>query len=136
LNQDWHTIGDGSLEHDSEVIAKSHGIYLEYNRAKTGREKDWMYMVRVTTPGGGPITREMWATLDDLSEKYTVNTDGRPSLRVTTRQNIQFHWVKKQHVLDLVQGIASTGLFTLNGCGDNVRNVMGCPLSRFSKHYD
>ncbi|MEM9753085.1 MAG: hypothetical protein AAF916_06835, partial [Planctomycetota bacterium] len=36
------------LEKESEFLSKSHGLYLEYNRAKTGREKDWMYMVRVT----------------------------------------------------------------------------------------
>ena len=32
--------------------SKSHGIYLEYNRAKTGTEKDWMYMIRISIPGG------------------------------------------------------------------------------------
>src|SRR5215831_16710799 len=36
---------------ESEQITKSHGIYLEFNRAKTGNEKDWMYMLRITIPG-------------------------------------------------------------------------------------
>ncbi len=121
---------------ETEQIAKSHGIYLEYNRVTTGREKDWMYMIRVSIPGGGAFTREHWQVFDDLSDKYTPNPDGKPSLRITTRQNIQFHWVTKPHVVEIVREIASTGFFTINGCGDNTRNVMGCPLSKFSTVFD
>jgi len=47
-----------NISWESEQIAKSHGIYLEFNRAKTGNEKDWMYMFRMTLPGGGPITEQ------------------------------------------------------------------------------
>ncbi|MDA4129443.1 MAG: nitrite/sulfite reductase [Thaumarchaeota archaeon] len=124
----------------AETLAKSYGIYLEFNRAKTGNEKDWMYMIRISIPGGGPISREQWAILDDVSEKYT-QTDSytgktKSSLRLTTRQNIQLHWVKKKHLADLVREVAFSGFYSLNGCGDNVRNVMGCPLSHYSKVYD
>lgn len=136
LHDDFADHQKQDLEHDSEALAKSHGIYLEYNRAKTGKEKDWMYMVRITVPGGGAFTRDQWRVFDDISTKFTANAQGLPSLRLTTRQNVQFHWVKKAHVAELVREIARTGFFTLNGCGDNVRNVMGCPLSRFSKVYD
>ncbi|MCE9591749.1 MAG: nitrite/sulfite reductase [Planctomycetes bacterium] len=136
LHDDFADHVKPDLEHDSEALAKSHGIYLEYNRAKTGKEKDWMYMVRITVPGGGAFTRDQWRVFDDISTKYTANAQGLPSLRATTRQNIQFHWVKKPHVAELVREIAHTGFFTLNGCGDNVRNVMGCPLARFSTIYD
>ena len=121
----------------SEQLAKSHGIYLEYNRAKTGREKDWMYMVRVSVTGGGRLNRQQWRILDDAANKYAdANPHGGPTLRITTRQNIQFHWVKKKQMLALIQDIAKTGFFTLNGCGDNTRNVMACPLSLFSDIYN
>lgn len=131
-NQEAGDVGDYA-----EQIAKSHGIYLEYNRAKTGREKDWMYMVRISVPGGGGFNREQWRILDHAADTHAnANPHGGASLRITTRQNIQFHWVKKQQLIALVQDIAKTGFFTLNGCGDNVRNVMGCPLSRFSKVYN
>lgn len=121
---------------ESEQLAKSHGIYLEWHRAKTGKEKDWMYMVRISIPGGGPFTREQWRAFDELAEQYTANSEGKPSLRITTRQNIQFHWVKKHAVIALAQRIAETGFYSLNGCGDNVRNVMGCPLSSYSPLYN
>lgn len=124
------------LAWESEQLAKSHGIYLEWNRAKTGREKDWMYMIRISIPGGGPIARKQWMVLDELSERFTVSPEGSPSLRVTTRQNIQFHWVRKEHVIEVVREVAESGFYSLNGCGDNVRNVMGCPVSRFSEIYD
>lgn len=123
----------GNIAEDSEQLAKSHGIYLEYNRAATGREKDWLYMVRVTVPGGGSFTADQWRVFDQIADKYcTHNPDGGASLRLTTRQNIQYHWLKKPDLVNLVQDVASTGYYTLNGCGDNVRNVMGCPLSKYS----
>ncbi len=121
---------------EAEQVAKSHGIYLEYDRAKTGTEKNWIYMIRISNPGGGPITRKQWLLFDDLSEKYTTDTDGHTSLRFTTRQNIQFHWVKKKNVLEIVKTLAEAGKNSLNGCGDNTRNVMGCPFSRFSDVYN
>lgn len=126
-----------NLEWESEQIVKSHGIYLEFNRAKTGNQKDWVYMIRISIPGGGPITAEQWNILDGLSDRYTAGPkdaypQGRPSLRVTTRQNIQLHWVRKKHVVDAMRGIAESGFFTINGCGDNTRNVIGCTLSYHS----
>ena len=131
--------GDRTAEDLSEVaetLAKSFGIYLEFNRAKTGQEKDWMYMLRISIPGGGPITREQWAILDDIASRYTSSASytgvPTPSLRITTRQNIQLHWVRKEQLVDAVQEIATSGFYTINGCGDNVRNVMGCPLGSFT----
>ena len=120
------------VEDMTEQLAKSHGIYLEYNRDTGGQSKEWIYMIRVSIPGGGPLTRQQWAELDDLAEQYTRNPEGQPSLRATTRQAIQFHWVRKQHVIEIVRRVAEAGLHTLNGCGDNARNVMACPLSAYS----
>ena len=98
----------------------------------TGDPKEWMYLIRIGVPGGGPIAREQWRVIDELSEKYTTDPQGNTSIRLTNRQNIQFHWVKKPGVIPLVKGLAEKGLYTLNGCGDNTRNVMGCPLSHYS----
>ncbi len=136
LSAEFADLAASDLSEAAEQLAKSYGMYLEYNRAKTGKEKDWMFMVRVSIPGGGGFTRDQWRVFDDVARKYAVNPQGVPSIRVTTRQNIQYHWVKKQHVLPLVQEIAATRYYTINGCGDNFRNVMGCPLSRYSKTFN
>ncbi|HRK30606.1 MAG TPA: hypothetical protein PLD59_05960 [Tepidisphaeraceae bacterium] len=132
LYDDFRDHSSGDVKNDTEQLAKSHGIYLEYNRAKTGKEKDWMYMIRITVPGGGAFNRRQWQIIDDLATRVTADDDGWPSIRLTTRQNIQFHWIRKSQLVDVVRTIASTGFYTLNGCGDNTRNVMACPLSKFS----
>jgi sulfite reductase beta subunit-like hemoprotein len=138
-----YQLRDPALEEISEIaeiLEKSYGIYLEYNRALTGDVYDWMYMLRITLPGGGPITRKQWQILDDVAERYTEtdNYTGKklPSLRLTTRQNIQLHWVRKKNLVDSAREIAESGFYTINGCGDNVRNTTGCPLGHFSKVFN
>ena len=114
----------GEVEDDAfRIFRLNNGIYGQ-------RQGGHNQMVRVKIPWGGmlPDQLEMMA---DLADTYS-----RGWGHITTRQNIQFHWVKKPQLISLVQDIAKTGFFTMNGCGDNVRNVMGCPLSRFSDIYD
>jgi sulfite reductase beta subunit-like hemoprotein len=131
-----------NISWESEQIAKSHGIYLEFNRARTGNEKDWIYMLRISIPGGGPITSQQWDILDRIADTYTIGpsdaypNNARPSLRITTRQNIQLHWVRKKNLVDVIEQIAKSRFFTINGCGDNTRNVIGCPLSFCSKVFN
>jgi sulfite reductase beta subunit-like hemoprotein len=121
------------LPWESEALAKSHGIYLEFNRAKESTEaKEWIYMFRISIPGGGPLTRAQYNLIHDLASKYTKDPDGFPSIRLTNRQNIQFHWVRKANVKLMIKALAESDLNTLNGCGDNTRNVMACPMCRFS----
>ncbi|MEM3084367.1 MAG: hypothetical protein QXP61_04675, partial [Nitrososphaerales archaeon] len=141
LFNELRDLSHDNITWESEQIAKSHGIYLEWNRAGTGTGKDWMYMIRITIPGGGPLTVDQWNMLDGISDKYTVGPqnaypEGRPSLRITTRQNIQLHWVRKRDLVDAIRDIAESGFFTINGCGDNTRNVVGCPLSHNSPVFD
>ena len=114
----------------AESIAKSHGIYLEFNRAGSPGAKKWIYMIRINIPGGGPLSARQWLALDEAARRYAVRSDGFPSLRLTTRQSVQFHWVRKEGVIPLLQSLAKAGLFSLNACGDNVRGVMACPLPR------
>jgi sulfite reductase beta subunit-like hemoprotein len=121
----------------AETLAKSYGIYTDFNRAKTGEPKDWMYMFRIAIPSGGPMTAKQWAILDEVATKYTASDTytgkPEPSLRLTTRQAVQLHWIKKKDVVPAIQEIASSGFYTINGCGDNVRNLVACPLSYYSK---
>lgn len=119
---------------ETEQLAKSHGIYLEFNRDKEAASgpKEWIYMLRISIPGGGPLSRQQYNIVEDISEKYTKDPHGYPSIRLTNRQNIQLHWVKKPNVPLIIKTLAESGLNTLNGCGDNTRNVMGCPLDYFS----
>src|SRR4029453_17490484 len=47
---------------------------------------------------------------------------------ITTRQNIQFHFVQLNDIPDVMEHLASVGLTSREACGDTVRNIQGCPL--------
>src|SRR4026209_2888472 len=49
-------------------------------------------------------------------------------MRLTTRQGVQYHFVPKGELHDVVRGINASLLTTLAACGDVARNVMACPL--------
>jgi len=133
VRADFADLSRDDIVWETEALAKSHGIYLEFNRDKEAAgNKEWIYMLRISIPGGGPLTRQQYNLVEDISEKYTKDPDGHASIRLTNRQNIQFHWIKKQNVPLVVKALAESGLNTLNGCGDNTRNVMGCPIDHFS----
>src|SRR5947207_117738 len=76
-------------------LLKFHGIYQGYDRdsaterKQRGDDKVWQFMVRVRIPGGR-LTTDQYLALDDLADRYANG-----SLRVTTRQSIQFHGVLK-----------------------------------------
>ena len=102
-------------------VLKFHGIYQQDDRdvRKTG-PKAFSAMVRIGVPGG-LLTADQYLTLDRLADI----ADG--SLRITTRQDIQFHQVPKSRVRELIRGVNDCYLSTLAACGDVVRNVISCP---------
>jgi sulfite reductase (ferredoxin) len=117
---------DPAFGHDSIVLLKFHGIYQQddrdQRRARAAKRLplDYSCMVRAAIPGG-LITPAQWAALDQIADL----ADG--SLRLTTRQGVQFHVVTKGALHGLVHGINAAALTTLAACGDVVRNTMACP---------
>ncbi|MGC8834054.1 MAG: nitrite/sulfite reductase [Armatimonadota bacterium] len=81
------------------------------------------FMLRVKIPGGR-LTSAQLSTLADIAEKY-----GRGFADITTRQNIQFHWIAIENVPDILVRLDSVGLTTTGACGDTVRNVVTCPVA-------
>src|SRR2546430_13616645 len=75
-------------EADSAVL-KHHGVYQQDDRDARKRSEDHIYqlMVRCKIPGG-LLTRDQYLALDDIATRYANDT-----LRITTRQDIQFHGV-------------------------------------------
>lgn len=137
LQREVHDRGTNAVGFEAATLLKSHGTYLQFNRDTDPNNKFHMYMLRITIPGGGPLTRAQWRLLDEVAERYARDPWSElPSLRLTTRQNIQLHWVSKRDLPSAIQAIADSGFYTMNGCGDNVRNVMGCPASHHSTVYD
>ena len=110
----------------SEVLLKFHGIYQQddrdVRRERASKKLPLAYscMVRTAVPGG-ELTAEQWLALDRLADL----TDG--TMRLTTRQGVQFHFVHKGSLHPLVNGINAAAMTTLAACGDVVRNIMACP---------
>src|SRR6201996_835540 len=102
-------------------VLKFHGVYQQDDRdlRKLGT-KQFSAMIRVGVPGG-VLTPEQYLTLDRLADL------GDGSLRITTRQDIQYHYVPKARLRELIRGLNESYLSTLAACGDVVRNVTACP---------
>ena len=80
-------------------------------------------MQRIKIPMGR-LTPEQMEALADLAEEYS---DG--VCHVTTRQDIQLHFVHIDDTPDMMRRLAAVGITTREACGNTVRNVTACPLA-------
>jgi len=93
------------------------GIYV--SRPKT----EGNLMLRVKIPGG-ILNSQQARMLSDLSREY-----GRNLMDVTTRQSIQFHWIRVEMLPDIFKRLENVGLTTIESAGDCPRNVIGSPIA-------
>ncbi|MCX8155128.1 MAG: NADPH-dependent assimilatory sulfite reductase hemoprotein subunit [Verrucomicrobiae bacterium] len=118
------TLANPAEDHFSEEDAqflKFHGCYQQDDRDVRKQGKKFIFMVRVRMPGG-VLKPEQYLTMDRLATEY-----GNDSLRVTSRQGIQFHGIIKSGLARTIRGIHEAMLTTLAACGDVVRNVVTPP---------
>src|SRR5262245_22593347 len=80
-------------------------------------------MLRVKIPQG-VISSPQLRILADIGERYS-----RKFGHITTRQNIQFHFVKLHDVEPAMRMLADTGITTREACGNSVRNITTCPYA-------
>ena len=122
-------LADPATPFDGEgySLLKFHGIYQGYDRdsatelKQAGNSKHYQFMVRVRIPGGR-LKAAQYLALDRIAGQYANDT-----LRVTTRQSIQFHGIVKSE-LKAAMGELNAGLMTtLAACGDVVRTVTTSP---------
>ena len=106
---------------DDALYLKFHGIYPQDDRDVRKSGKRPILMVRCRIPGG-TLSAAQYLAIDDLATLYANNT-----LRVTSRQGLQFHGVLKGNIRALIKSINATLVTTLAACGDNNRNVMAPP---------
>ena len=107
----------GELDEDRfRIFRLNNGIYGQ-------RQGGHNQMVRVKVPYGS-LQPEQLELLAHLGDTYS-----RGWGHITTRQNIQFHFVQLERIPDVLRDLASAGLTTREACGDTVRNVTGCHLA-------
>src|SRR5512147_1197895 len=88
-----------------------------------GQRQAGVQMVRIKIPFGG-LTSNQLRRVAELAERYATGVG-----HVTTRQDIQLHFVELQHVPAIMRGLAEVGLTTREACANTVRNVTACHLA-------
>jgi sulfite reductase (NADPH) hemoprotein beta-component len=123
------TLADPALDRFSEddnQFLKFHGAYQQDDRDLRKTGKKYIVMVRGRIPGG-VMTAAQWITFDDLATRY-----GNDTLRITTRQSIQFHGILKSNLGSVIKRINESLLSTLAACGDVSRNVTASPTPAYT----
>jgi len=121
------------FSHEDYQILKFHGIYQQDDRdlrqqlKKEGKDKKYIFMIRTKNPGG-ELSPEQWEVLNEISDQCADGT-----LRITTRQDIQFHGVGKKNLKKAIQLLNSEQISTYGACGDGNRNTVACPVSDIRK---
>ena len=107
----------GKIDHDNfRRFRLQHGAYGT-------RMTDDYAMVRIKIPAGQIYPHQL-EKIAQLSEMYSIG-----SAHVSTRENVQLHWVVLEDVSEIMHGLADVGLTSREACGNTVRNVMCSPLS-------
>jgi sulfite reductase beta subunit-like hemoprotein/NADPH-dependent glutamate synthase beta subunit-like oxidoreductase/ferredoxin len=110
----------GVMSKEEGLVSKWYGIY--------GSRQPGNFMIRITVPGG-VLTSAQVRRIAATSRNY-----GQGILSITTRQSIQYHWVKLQNLADVLRELREDGLSTLHGCGDVTRNMAACPMAETCPH--
>jgi sulfite reductase (ferredoxin) len=86
------------------------------------------FMMRIGLPNG-ILTSAQLRVIGQITKKYARNLAD-----ITTRQNIQLHWLTLSSLVEVVDALTAVGLSPKGACGDVVRNVTGCPLAGIDGH--
>ncbi|MBV8716062.1 MAG: nitrite/sulfite reductase [Chloroflexi bacterium] len=81
------------------------------------------FMLRIKAPSG-ILTAPQYRAIGELSQKF-----GRDYTELSTRQNVQLHWLQIKQFHEVFAAMDAVGLTSLGGCGDSVRNITGCPVA-------
>src|SRR5262245_14496323 len=106
----------GQIPSDSwRPIRLSYGLYYQLDHTS--------HMQRIKIPGG-LLTAAQLDVMAEVADLY-----GRGIAHVTTRQDIQIHWVPLEGIIDLYERLLAVDISTRGACSDSVRNVTACPFA-------
>jgi sulfite reductase (ferredoxin) len=104
------------------VYTQGDGVGAVGGKGGEGRSVPY-FMVRIRIPNGF-LTAAQLRAVADLAERHA-----RGVADLTVRQNIQLHWVAIEDLPAVFQTLWREGLTSLGACGDDTRNITGCPLA-------
>ena len=102
--------GDGWLSPEERYALKTHGVCAQLQPG--------VFMVRIRVPGG------VLPTAGARHLARLARRSGNDWLHLTTRQNVELHWVEAAKVPDVLRAVEDAGLTTNSACGHTLRNVM------------
>jgi len=108
----FEAISDGDFDR-----MKWYGVYRQ-------KPKESGYFMMRTKVPGGQLTSEQAIVLSRLADQF-----GHGFCDITTRQTIQMHWLKIEQFPEIFEQLDRVGITTSGACGDDTRNVGGCPVS-------
>ncbi len=114
------------IERGYEEISEEDVVRLQWYGLYHDKPKIGYFMMRIKI-ANGILSPNQLRTIGEVSTNY-----GRSYGELSTRQNIQLHWIRLEHLPAIFQTLARNGLTTVGGCGDNVRNITGCPVTGIS----
>ena len=109
----------GEIENDSwRPLRLSYGLYYQLDHTS--------HMQRIKV-AGGMLAADQLEAMADVTERY-----GRGIAHVTTRQDVQIHWVPIEQIMDMYDRLLAVDITTRGACADTVRNVTACPYAGVS----
>ncbi len=119
LANQWQRLVDTSYEKlPEEDIVRLQWFGMYHDKPKIGT-----FMMRIKIPSG-ILTPEGLRAIGEISEQH-----GRDQGELTTRQNVQLHYITLDRFPAILDRLKAVGLTTMGGCGDVVRNITGCPVA-------
>src|SRR5579864_4467115 len=119
LTNQWNRLVETPYEKlPEEDIVRLQWFGMYHDKPKIGT-----FMMRIKIPSG-ILTAEGLRTIGEIAERF-----GRDQGELTTRQNIQLHYITLDRFPEILDRLKAVGLTTMGGCGDVVRNITGCPVA-------
>jgi sulfite reductase (ferredoxin) len=104
------------------IYTQGDGVGAVGGKGGEGLASDY-FMMRIGMPNG-IVTSSQLRVIADITRTHARNLAD-----ITTRQNIQLHWLTIESIPEVVDALDDIGLSPKGACGDVVRNVTGCPLA-------
>jgi len=105
-----------------EAVPEEDMVRLQWWGLYHDKPKVGTFMLRVKVPAG-QISPSHLRAVGEVSNLY-----GKGDGELSTRQNIQLHWLELSKLPDVFAHLEASGVTTAGGCGDTVRNITGCPV--------
>src|ERR1035437_9614232 len=132
----WDEVREFARQGRDSVLPEWSGIYFKWWGIYTqgdgigvtggvggeGRMSQY-FMLRIGIPNG-LLTSHQLRVIGQITRKHARNLAD-----ITTRQNIQLHWLTIESLVEVVDALTEIGLSPKGACGDVMRNVTGCPIA-------